>query len=229
MKKLSAFFLLVIILIGFSSCDKTYEHQNQYYYGMVTVDTGGLTPVFRLDDSTYLSSNFYMPADTFEVGERYFLYYCLADTLNQPVNTHSIFVDFYQKAQIRSFNVLEVDSTDRWANAPIPDFSLAWFSGHYINLMYTTYLGTSLPNTFELIRNKKSERSLPDDTIAEIVLELRHNVYSISTIATRTYYTSLDLSSLKTAYPNVSTFNLLLRWNSASLGSKTRKLTYRPN
>jgi hypothetical protein len=225
--------LIVILLTGltFSSCldlgnDEDYT---QYIISMATVSTGGANPEFQTDEGYYLVPQVSVPADTFSVGERYFLYYSMADTTDHALNTYPINLSSYSKVIIKNFQVLEIDSTDQWYDQPLPDFTWAWYSGQYFNTVFSTFVGTSTPNTYELVRIMENENNVSTDTVPELYFELRHNVSSYTSVGVYYHYVSFDLSSLPVEFPKATKFEINITWNSYYYGELSFSDDYIPN
>jgi hypothetical protein len=225
--------LIVILFTGltFSSCldmgnDDDYT---QYMICMGTVSTGGANPVFQMDEGYFLVPQASVPADTFTVGERYFLYYSLADTTNHALNSYPINLSSYSMVTIKNFQVLEKDSTDQWYDQPLPDFTWAWFSGQYFNTVFSTFVSTSTPNTYELVRVMEDESTVSTDTIPELYFELRHNVSTYTTVGVYYHYVSFDLSNLPAEFPNATKFVINISWNSYYYGELSFSDDYTPS
>ena len=225
-------FLAILLISSFfvSSCMKWDDQDyTTYYYNMATVTQGGEYPTFLLDDSVWLESDFKMPIDTFTVGERYFIYYTLGDTINHAPKVYPIALDYYAKSYKKEYKTLQHDTGDVWLNKPMYELKLIWFSSHYWNLMFTSYMGMSSPNTFELIRNKTLETAGVNDTIPVLNFELRHNVSATSDLRKDDQYYSFDLDSLRQEFPRAKKFKLFLKWNSQFLGIRKSENIYIPN
>jgi hypothetical protein len=224
---LSATALLVLAL---SSCLKLDENNDyiQDYVSMGTVTTGGVNPVFMLDEGLYVKPVSAMPADTFVVGERYYLHFILGDTTNHPALTYPIKFYRYGLAAIKPFVVLPKDSTDRWKDQPV-DMANIWYSGHYCNLFFVSFAGIGTPNTFELVRMKESENTTANDTVPKLVFELRHNVPDYSSSYSYFRYFSFDLSSLQTEFTHAVRYQISLKWNDYQSGTTTYTRYYTPD
>jgi len=229
MKKGFLVLATAIMVFAFTSCLDLNSDNNyvKAFRCMVTVTTGGVNPVFQIDNGPFLTQETAVPADTFVVGERYCLYYVLGDTVNHPVNSYPIDLYQYVKTILKNPVVLPKDSTNKWEDQPIIDFS-AQFTGHYLNAFFISYAGLSTPNTFELIRLKEDETALVTDTFPKLYFALRHNVAVISSSYTIYQYYSYDLSSLTTEFPNATKFQINLSWNDAGLGTMEGPSTYIP-
>jgi len=230
MKKRNLILATVLLTFVFTSCldlgdDDEYV---QDWMCMVTVTTGGANPVFLMDEGTYLTSETSLPADTFTVGERYYLHFIMGDTINHPVNTYPVKIDQYGKTAIKDFVVLPKDSTDKWEDQPVMDL-YAWCSGHYFNTFFVSYAGMTTPNTIELVRMKKKETATSTDTVPTLYFELRHNVKTFSTGAAFYRFYSFDLTSLKTEFPQAKRFALQISSNLVSFGEQSFLRTYTPD
>lgn len=226
--------LLVVFLLGIallSSCVNWDDQEpTKYRYNMVTVSQGGANPIFMLDDSIYLVPNSALPADTFVVGERYFIYYLLGDTMNHPINNYPIALSQYAKANIQNFRVYDANHNDVWFNQPIHDIGASWFTGRNWNLIFSSYLGLTSPNTYELVRNTFLEPRVPNDTVPVLHFELRHNVGSYSRSLIRDQFVCFDLEPLIQEFPHAKRFKLFLSWNSYVYGGVTYfENIYTPN
>ncbi|MCX6309857.1 MAG: hypothetical protein NTY32_13890 [Bacteroidia bacterium] len=218
-----------ILAFAFTSC---YDFNNdtsniKEFISMATVTTGGVNPVFQIDNGPFLTLEKTVPADTFAVGERYYLYYILGDTVNHPVNSYPISMYQYGKTTIKNLLVLPKDSTDKWKDQPIRDL-YAWYTGHYLNTFFTSFAGVSTPNTFELVRMKQEETSTATDTVPKLFFEIRHNVEVISSLNSFYRFYSFDLSSLTTEFPLATKFQINLSWNDANYGPWNKTRTYIP-
>lgn len=230
MKKRISTWVMALMAVAFSSClnlgdDTEYVRD---WDCMATVTTGGVNPVFQKDEGTFLVPDAAMPADTFTVGERYYIHFIYGDTTNHAQGTYSVNLWGYAKTTNKALVVLPVDSTDRWENQPI-HVTKIWYSGHYCNFLFSSFIGLSSPNTFELVRILDNESTTPTDTVPELFLELRHNVknYSSSYFTYRFY--SFDLSSLKTDFPLATKFHIQISWNEVDFGKKTYPDYYIPD
>jgi hypothetical protein len=220
----------VLMAIAFSSCLKL-EDDTVYvrdYKRMATVTTGGVNPVFCKDDSVFLTLEVAQPADTFVVGERYFLHFIYGDTTNHPKNSYPVKLYGYGKTTIKNLEVLPKDSTDKWGNQFITMLDI-WYSGHYCNFFLASYMGMSTPNTLELVRIKEGESTTPTDTVPKLNFELRHNVASISLAIYYYRFLSFNLSSLSTEFPNAKRFAIDLSWKEMNKGTLTFRGIYTPN
>ena len=198
------------------------------YWCMATVTTGGVNPVFQMDEGFFLTPDKAQPADTFAVGERYYLYFVLGDTINQPANTFPIQLYRSSKTTIKALEILPKDSTDRWKNMPI-NFSDLWYSGHYCNFYFRSFQGDGTPNTFELIRVKETENTTPTDTVPTLFFELRHNVAANTSSVLYNRFYSFDLNSLTTDFPNAVRFYIKISWSEMGRGTWTSTNYYIPN
>ena len=208
-----------LMAIALSSCVNLGDDNNvvRDYMCMVTVTTGGVSPVFQLDEGSLLTSETTQPADTFVIGERYFIDFLLGDTINHGVGTYPIRLVGYGKTVIKNMIELPKDSTDKWGNKPIT-YLYPSFSGHYFNAFFASYAGISDPNTFEFIRMKVDEHTTPTDTVPNLFFQLRHNVEYVSTGYVFDRYYSFDLSGLSTEFPNARKFKIKVSWNDAYKG-----------
>lgn len=213
----------------FSSClnmdDSPYV---QDYVFMGTVTTGGASPVFQLDEGFSVTPETVMPADTFQVGERYYLHFILGDTVNHPANLYPIRFYRYGKTVVKDYLDLPQDSTDKWKDQPV-DMANIWYSGHYCNLFFVSFMGVGTPNTFELVRMMENENTTPTDTVPKLVFELRHNAPEFSTFYSYFRFYSYDLSKLQTDFPNAVRFQISLKWNDYRYGTQTYTRYYTPN
>lgn len=229
MKKLFSVLATALLAFAVSSCMKWDDTEYvQDYAFMGTVTTGGVNPVFLLDEGFSVTPETAMPADTFTVGERYYLHFVLGDTTNHPANVYPINFYRYGKTVIKSLEVLQKDSTDRWKDQPLSMVNF-WFSGHYCNFFFVSYNGMGTPNTFELVRMMDSENTTPTDTVPKLVFELRHNVPNYSSYYSFLKFYSFDLTSLQTDFPNAVKFNINLKWNEYGYGTQTYAKIYIPN
>lgn len=219
----------VLLTLLFSSCLNVDESDYvQDYVFMGTVTTGGTNPVFLLDEGFSVTPETAMPADTFQVGERYYLHFVLGDTINHPANLYPIRFYRYGKTVIKDYVDLPQDSTDKWKDQPV-DMANIWYSGHYCNLFFISFMGVGTPNTFELVRIMENENTTPTDTVPKLVFELRYNVPDYSTIYSYFRFYSFDLSNLQTDFPNAVRYEISLKWNDYRFGTQTYKRYYQPN
>lgn len=219
MKKRISVLATALMAFALSSClnlDDDTEVVRDYLC-MVTVSTGGATPVFQMDEGPFLTSETTMPADSFVLGERYFINFTLGDTVNHPTNTYPIRLARYGKTIIKNMIELPKDSTDKWGNKPIA-YLYPSFSGHYFNAFFTSYAGISTPNTFEFIRMKVDEHTTPTDTVPNLYFHLRHNVDVVSTALAYYRFYSFDMSSLSAEFPNATKFKIKISWEDAKVG-----------
>jgi len=229
MKKEIIALATAILAFAFTSCNDFNNDTNytKEFISMATVTTGGASPVFQIDNGPFLTLETTVPADTFTLGERYYLYYILGDTVNHPVNSYPISIYQYGKTTFKNLVVLPKDSTDKWKNQPIRDF-YAWYTGHYLNAFFTSFAGVSTPNTFELVRMKQEETSVATDTFPKLFFAIRHNVEVISSLNSFYRFYSFDLSSLNTEFPLATKFQINLSWNDANYGALNKTRTYIP-
>ncbi len=230
MKKWRLVLATALMAIAFSSCfnledDTTYVN---YYKCMATVTTGGVNPVFVKDNGVSVTLAEAQPADTFAVGERYFLHYIYGDTTNHPANSYPILLYRYGKTIIKNLEVLPKDSTDLWENQPVT-ISDIWYSGYYCNFFFASYMSMDTPNTLELVRIMVGETATPTDTVPKLNFELRHNVASISPAFYLLRFLSFNLSSLSTEFPNAKRFEIDLRWKELNRGTLSFPGIYTPN
>lgn len=219
-----------LLMLAFSSCLNVNDGTDyvQDYVFMGTVTTGGVNPVFLLDEGYSVTPEAAMPADTFTVGERYYLHFILGDTTNHTPGIYPIKFYRYGKAEIKSMIELPKDSTDRWKDQPVSMANI-WYSSHYCNFFFISFAGIGSPNTFELIRIKDNESTTPTDTVPKLYFELRHNVPGYSSAYSYFRFYSFDLSSLQTDFPNAVKFNIHLKWNDYTYGTQTYTRIYIPN
>jgi len=230
MKKWISVLATALMAFAFTSC-LNLDNNSDFipeYWCMATVTKGGVNPVFQMDEGFFLAPDKAQPADTFAVGERYYLYLVLGDTINQPAKTSSIQLYRYGKTNIKALEVLPKDSTDRWGNMPIILSDLS-YSGHYCNFYFRSFQGDGLPNTFELIRIKENELTTPTDTVPKLFFELRHNVAANTSGVLYKRFFSFDLSSLTTDFPNAVRFNIKISWSELGRGTWTSTNDYRPD
>lgn len=230
MKKWISVLATALMAFAFTSCFNLDDGSKfiPEYWCMATVTTGGVNPVFQMDEGFYLTPDKAQPADTFAVGERYYLYFIIGDTINHSANTYPIQLFRYGKTTIKALEVLPKDSTDRWGKMPIV-FSDLWYSGHYCNFYFRSFQGDGTPNTFELIRIKENELTTPTDTVPKLFFELRHNVAANNSSVLYNRFYSFDLSSLTTDFPNAVRFNIKISWSEMGNGTYTSTNTYIPN
>lgn len=230
MKKWVSVLATALMAFAFTSCFNLGDGTDYIpeYWCMATVTAGGVNPVFQMDEGFYLTPESAQPADTFTVGERYYLYFAMGDTINHPANTFPINFYRYSKTTIKSLVVLPKDSADNWEDMPIT-VSDIWYSGHYCNIFFQSYSGVGTPNTFELIRFKENENTTPTDTIPKLLFELRHNVAANSYGALFYRFYSFDLNSLTTDFPNAVRFNIKISWSEIGKGTWTSTNDYIPN
>ena len=230
MKKWISILATAMMAFAFSSC-LNLDDNNEYipeYWCMATVTTAGVNPVFQMDEGSFLIPNKAQPADTFALGERYYVHFIMGDTINHPVKTYPIEVYHYYKTTLKNLEVLPKDSIDRWEEMPI-SMSELWYSGHYCNFYFISYRGDGTPNTFELIRMKKNENTTPTDTAPNLFFELRHNVKTNSSNVLYKRFYSFDMSSLTVDFPNAVKFNLNIRWYEMGRGYWSSTNFYKPN
>lgn len=225
------FSLLATALLAFalSSCMKWDDAEYvQDWAFMGTVTTGGVNPVFAVDEGFSLTPVDAMPADTFTVGERYYLHFVLGDTTNHAPNLYPIKIYRYGKTVIKPMVELPKDSTDRWNDQPI-SLGQCWFSGIYCNIFFASFVGVGEPDTYELVRIKENENNTPTDTMPKLVFEFRHNVpnYNVGYSYLRPY--SFDVSSLHADFPNAVRFHVTVRINEYRLGTQSLIRYYYPN
>jgi hypothetical protein len=194
--------LCLLPVIFLSSClkDEDSDSANEYY-AMATVYKGGDSVMFQMDDSAFLVPYNDLPADTFQVGERYFVYFSIGDTSDFPVySKYPILLQSYAKAFIRPVK-LEPDES---ISKQVLSVQYVWCSSTYYNIVFTTYKGTSSPETFELVRISDEETNSPTDTQPELVFELQHNVETVSVNTQAIHFYSFDVSSLESSFPNAT-------------------------
>ena len=229
MKKRISVLATALMAIALNSCMNLGDDNNvvRDYMCMVTVTTGGASPVFQMDEGPFLTSETNMPADTFVIGERYFIDFIFGDTINHGVGIYPIRLTLYGKTVIKNMIELPKDSTDKWGDKPIGNLYPS-FSGHYFNAFFESYAGLSDPNTFEFIRMKVDEQTTPTDTVPNLFFELRHNVEFVSTGNVYYHFYSFDLSGLSTEFPNARKFNIKVSWNDANKGLSNSTGYYTP-
>jgi len=230
MKKKILTWVMALMAVAFSSCLDLGDNTEfvQDYICMATVTTGGVNPVFQMDEGYFLIPETDMPADTFTVGERYYLHFVLGDTINRPLNTYPVNFYKYGKTNVKDFVLLPKDSTDVWDNKPV-SMTNFWFSGHYINLAFLSFAGIGTPNTFELIRVQDNESTTPTDTFPALHFELRHNVNSFTASYFYYRYYSFNLDRLKTEFPNATKYKIKVNWNDVNYGARSVTSTYTPD
>lgn len=229
MKKWISVLAIALLAFAFASCLNLGDDSDyvQDWMCMATVTTGGAHPIFQLDEGTFLAPENTMPADTFEVGERYFLHFILGDTLNHAANTYPVNFYRYGKTTVKNMIELPKDSADIWENQPISGL-YAWFSGHYFNTFFISYAGSSTPNTYEFVRIMDDENTTPTDTVPKLYFELRHNVATYASSMSFYRFYSFDLDSLKTDFPNASKYTIQVKWKSVEYGIRSFSLNYTP-
>jgi len=230
MKKRISVLATALMAIAMTSCMNLGNDTEvvRDYMCMVTVTTGGTSPIFQMDEGPILTSETTQPADTFVIGERYFIDFLLGDTINHGVGTYPVRLIRYGKTVIKNMIELPKDSTDRWGNKPIA-YLYPSFSGHYFNAFFASYAGISTPNTFEFIRMKVDEHTTPTDTVPNLFFQLRHNVDFVSNgIAYYRFY-SFDVSNLSTEFPNAHKFKIKVSWQDANTGWSNYTQYYIPN
>jgi hypothetical protein len=230
MKKRISILATALLAIALTSCMNLGDDTKvvRDYMCMVTVSTGGASPVFQMDEGPFLSSETTLPTDTFIVGERYFIDFIFGDTVNHADNTYPIRVASYGKTTIKSMIELPKDSTDRWGSKPIA-YVYPSFSGHYFNAFFSSYAGISDPNSFEFIRMKVDEHTTPTDTVPSLFFQLRHNADYVSTALIYYRFYSFDLSSLTTDFPNAHKFKIKVSWDDANVGWTSITGNYTPD
>ena len=157
MKRGFSVLAMAFMVLALSSC-MNFDDNTDYvqdYILMGTVTTGGVNPIFMLDDGIRVTPVTAMPADTFEVGERYYLHFVLGDTINHAANLYPIKFYRYGKSIIKNIAVLPKDSTDLWNDQPISMAKFS-FSSHYCNFFFTSFVGVGTPETFEFVRVKEN-------------------------------------------------------------------------
>lgn len=225
------FFLLLMVSIGASltSCLNSDEDNNEKdWLCAATVKTGGARPVFQMDEGLILTTSQNLAADSFKVGQRYFLQVCYGDTTNHPANTYPVVVKVYQPAVVKDYIVWAKDSADSWGNAPISNL-YAWYSGHYFNTWFVSFASESKTSTFELIRDLNKTSATSTDTVPELFFSFRHNTSSYSTDMSFSRTISYNLNSLKTEYPNAKRFLITVVWKDIVRGTDDFTLTYYPD
>lgn len=230
MKKWRLVLATALMAIALSSCFNLDDETPYvpYYKCMATVTSGGVNPVFVKDNGVLITPVDAMPADTFVVGERYFLHYAYGDTTNHSTNGYPILLYKYGKTTIKNLEVLPKDSTDIWENQSITMLDV-WYSGYYCNFFIASYMGMDTPNTIELVRIMEGESTTPTDTVPKLNFELRHNVSSISIAFYNYRFLSFNLSSLSTEFPNAKRFDINLRWKELNRGTMSFPGVYTPN
>lgn len=219
-----------LLALAFSSC-LNLDDGTRYVreFGLMgTVTSGGVNPVFQMEEGFSVTTTNAVPADTFEVGERYFLHFILGDTINHAANLYPIKLYRFAKTNLKPFVVLEEDSTDVWKNQPVGMQGL-WYSGQYCNIVFSTFMGVGTPNTIELVRMKGDETTTPTDTAPKLYFELRHNVANYSAYYSSTKFYSFDLSSLETGFPNAVKYSITVKWNEEGHGTSSYNQWYVPN
>jgi len=230
MKKWISVLATALMAFAFTSCFNL-DDGSPYvrdYKCMATVTTGGVNPVFCRDNGVFLTPEDAQPADTFQVGERYFLHFIYGDTINHTANSYPVVFYRYGKTTIKDLEILPKDSTDKWEDQPVTIYDI-WYSGQYCNFFFASYAGMTTPNTFELVRIKESESTTPTDTVPKLNFELRHNVASIFTAIYYLRFLSFNLSSLSTEFPNAKRFAINLSWKEMNKGTLTFPGIYTPN
>lgn len=230
MKKRISVLATALMAIALTSCLNFGDENNvvRDYMCTVTVTTGGASPVFQMDEGPFLTSETNMPADTFVIGERYFIDFLLGDTINHGVGIYPIRLVRYGKTVIKNMIELPKDSTDKWGDKPI-GYLYPSFSGHYFNAFFESFAGISNPNTFEFIRMKVEEHTTPTDTVPNLFFELRHNVEFVSTGYIYYRFYSFDLSGLSTEFPNARRFKIKVSWDDANVGWTNSTGYYTPD
>lgn len=230
MKKRISTWVMALLAVALSSCLDLGDNTDyvQDYVCMATVTTGGVNPVLQMDEGYFLVPQAAMPADTFTLGERYYIHFSLADTTNHAMNTYPVNFYGYGKAFVKDLVFLPKDSMDRWENKPV-SMTNFWYSGHYLNFSFLSYAGIGTPNSFELIRVLDNENTTPTDTFPTLHFELRHNAKNYSTSFFYNRYYSFNLDSLTTEFPNASKFKIKVNWNDVNYGSRNVINEYTPN
>ncbi len=221
-------FPLALLAVTFTSCfDDEDEQSVEYYLDVATVTTGGQTPAFATDEGFAYHCLTTENADSFAVGERYFLVYTCSDTTTRASSYFDIQLAEYQKVHIRSFSTLPKDSTDNLDSQPLRNIGWIWTSGSYLNTVFQNYKPLTTPSSFDLVRIKKSESNLSTDTVPTIYFKLLHHVDYLNT----GYYTrqalSYDMSPLATEYPSAYKIKLNVSWVTSD-GSDSYEFVYVP-
>jgi hypothetical protein len=231
MKKWNLTLLAVTTVFSLTSCldlDNGTDY-TLYYDVMATVTTAGTHPILQMDNGEYLSCETTMPADTFTVGERYYVNFSFADTTDHLSGIFPVLFSAYGKAFIQNYDVLSVGSIDRRYDQPIIGVTWASFSGQYLNMWFWAYLPTLESNAFDLVRIMENESNSPTDTVPELYFDFRHNVESVSSVSYYDYFMSYDLSALSAEFPAAIRYKVNLSWNSVSNSESSLSGYYTPN
>lgn len=230
MKQWISIWATVLLSFAFSSCLNTDDGTDYVReYGLMgTVTSGGANPVFHMDEGFSVVTTNSVPADTFQVGERYFLHFILGDTVNHVAQLYPVKLFRFGKTVLKPYVVLPADSTDVWYNQPI-GMSGLWYSGQYCNIVFTSFMGVGTPNSIELVRMEGDETTTPTDTAPKLYFELRHHVPNYSSGYTNARFYSFELSSLEADFPNASKFDITIKWNEYGRGTLSYKQWYIPN
>lgn len=220
MKNLILALPLVLIAIGFSSCNSKDESSVQIYQSIATVLINGNNPLFQLDDKSVLYCTTAVTEDTSNIitaGDRVFLYYTLGDTTIVPTHVYyPITLKGYTKVTIKDFVTVQPDSADVYANGSLMSINMVGISKNYLNAVFCAYLSISGKNTYELVRMKKYENNKTQDPVPQIYFELRHNTDNLNT----NYYFlkafSFELSPLYEEFPLATKFNINLKFITGS-------------
>jgi len=229
MKRLTFIYPLIFLLfVTISSCNWEDKTENAYNYAlMATVISGGDYPFFRTDVGEILEcSNIVENDSSFNVGDRYYLYFSMVDTVSADAYIFPITLNSYKKVKTRDFVTVEKDSADIYKNKQLGSSSNFFISGNYMNMIFYAYVPLTSTSTFELIRYKKNESNTALDTMPTISFELRHNTEETSSTPTLRLF-SYELSPLTFEFPMATKFKIDLTWYSVS-STQTYEFTYTP-
>jgi hypothetical protein len=228
MKKWMLALPLAFLVFTFTSCFDDIDNESVIYYlNMATVSTGGEYPVFSTDNGITYNSETKQNADSFAIGERYFLIYTCTDTSTSSLDYYNIQITDYQLVHVKAFSTLPEDSTDDLTSQTMMSVAWLWTGNDYLNAIFYPYKSLTLPNAYDLMRIESSESNLTTDTVPTIYFKLLHHVDLINA----NYYTrqafSYDLSPLVTEFPAAYKFKIHVSWT-ASDANDSEDLVYVP-
>lgn len=229
MKKWQIIVLIPLLFTSFFGCKEGTISEPYYYYSMATATQSGFNPLFKLDDSSLVRPINDMPADSFIMGQRYFLFFANADTTGMSPAYKPIMLEYYRKASMYNMEVLHPDSLIGPDPKPILNVQYVWISGRYINIVFETFRNVSDNPQYRLVRILGEEHNELTDLQPEFVFELRQQTELVHSSMRLAHYVSFDVGNLGSEYTHATKIKIKLKYKTSGGGFAIYEYSYKPN